>query len=214
MAIGDQGRTGFRRRAMAIMYDRMMRSYERFMNERKAALLADVRGRVVEIGVGTGANLKHLDRPDVEWVGVEPSVPMRIRAEAERVRIGISGRVVNGTAEATGLEDGIADTVLCTLVLCSVDDVEAAIREMHRLLRPGGQMIFIEHVAAAPGTWLRRFQDAASPFWRWFADGCRCNAPTLEHLEGAGFAAMELEHFRAPAGLCAPHVQGVAIKPN
>ncbi|MCA9311437.1 MAG: class I SAM-dependent methyltransferase [Phycisphaerales bacterium] len=210
----DEGRRGVRRRAMAWMYDRMMRSYERFMAERKAALLSDLEGQVVEIGVGTGANLRYLNRERVEWIGVEPSLPMRRRAEAERQRRGVRGCVAHGTAEDTGLDDACADVVVSTLVLCSVEDVPGALREAQRILRPGGRMVFIEHVAAPPGTWLRRVQNGAAPFWRWFADGCRCNALTLPHLEAAGFASLEMESFRAPAGLCSPHVQGVAVVPG
>lgn len=186
-------------------------SYEAAMAQRKRLLLRGLRGRVLEIGPGAGANLRYYAR-DVEWIGVEPSRPMQARLRRSAERSGIAGRIVTGTAERLPLPDASIDAVVSTLVLCSVTDVGRTLDEIRRVLRPGGRFVFIEHVAAPPGTRHRCRQRLLRPVWRILGDGCRPDQDTAWWIERAGFSALHAEHFDAAAGLLAPHYAGVAIR--
>ena len=190
---------------MAATYDWTMRGYERHMAERKRSFLADLSGTVVELGAGTGANLQYLPA-DADWIGIEPSPAMRRRAAATATSLDRNVDIRPTLADQTGLPDDSADIVLTTLVLCSVPDVDTVFAEIRRILRPGGRFICIEHIAAPRRTAMRTIQNICAPCWRIFADGCRCNAPTLEHIERASFSSCEIEHFSAPAGPCSPHI--------
>lgn len=187
-------------------------AYERALTDRKRALFGPLSGTVVEIGPGTGANLPYFG-PDVRWVGVEPNPYARARLRAEAQRLGRAVDLRDGTAAATGLPDASADAVVGTLVLCSVPDVDAALREALRLLRPGGRYVFVEHVAAPRGSGWRRVQTAVRPAWAVLADGCRPDRETGAAIQRAGFAEVRLDRFEGPAPhLVRPHIAGVAVK--
>ncbi len=184
---------------------------ERMMAERKQELLGGLRGVVVEIGPGTGPNLRYYAR-GVRWRGVEPNPFMhRYLREAARAA-GHEGDVCEGVAEALPMDDGSADAVVSTLVLCSVGDARAALRETVRVLRPGGQFVFFEHVGAAKGSWRRRGQALLAPAWRAMADGCRLDQDTLELIGQAGFREVRAEELRLRFGPASPQIVGVAIK--
>jgi ubiquinone/menaquinone biosynthesis C-methylase UbiE len=187
------------------------RPYERWMAQRKERLLGGLSGVVVEIGPGAGANLPYLRR-DVRWIGVESNPYARPYLERAARAAGVSCEVRAGSAERLPLEAASADAVIGTLVLCSVADVEAALREIRRVLKPGGRFVFIEHVAAEPGTLRRRLQRGVRPLWRVIADGCHPDRETLAAIRAAGFARVEAERFLAPAGLVAPHIAGTAVQ--
>jgi len=227
---------------MARQYDRMMAGYELDAGPRRAALLGELSGRVVELGPGTGVNLEHLgcrhaaptshglgpgasglEHPteagphDLEWFGVEPSEPMRdkLRERWTRERPGSAEpHFVGLDGNRLELEDGWADAVVATLVLCSVPDPAATLAEVRRVLKPGGRFVFLEHVGAPRGTWTRRLQALGTPVWRWLADGCCLNRDTGALIESAGFEAVELEAYVAPREAAPPwvahHVAGVA----
>ena len=165
---------------------------------------------VVEIGPGAGPNARYL-AAGTRWVCVEPNVHFHPRLRRAAQAHGLDLELAAGTAEALPLADGAADAVVSTLVLCSVRDVDQSLAEVRRVLRPGGRFVFVEHVAAPPGTALRRMQTALRRPWGWLADGCRPDRQTEDAVREAGFAAVELERFRAPLGLAAPHVAGVAV---
>jgi ubiquinone/menaquinone biosynthesis C-methylase UbiE len=186
-------------------------AYERWMAERKRRLLGGLSGRIVEIGPGAGANLPYFPR-DVHWIGVEPNPYARRYLERAAREAGVPFEVREGSAERLPVADESADAVVGTLVLCSVDDVDAALREIRRVLTPGGRYLFIEHVAAPAGTTRRRLQRWVRPLWRVIADGCHPDRETLPAIRAAGFARVEAEEFLAPAGLVAPHIAGVAVK--
>lgn len=184
----------------------------RIYGDRKRKLFADLSGTVVEIGPGTGINLPYLQR-GIRWVGVEPNPHMHrfIREVAAEQDIEVDLRTA--TAADTGLPDDCADAVISTLVLCSVPDLDAALAEIRRILKPGGRLVFIEHVAAPADSWLHTLQRGIKPVWQPLADGCRPDRETARAIERAGFADVQYETFRAPVPVVAPHIIGTATAP-
>ena len=205
--------SGWRARVFAFLLLKVNAKYERLMAGRKRTLLGDLRGRVLEIGPGAGVNLSHYG-PSVQWIGIEPNPYMQdyLRKEAERCGLQVDLRT--GNAEQLDVADQSMDAVVCTLVLCSVRDTRKVLTEIRRVLKPGARFVFIEHVAARRGTWLRRLQDWFRPLLVHFAVGCHPNRETWEAIEGAGFSKMSLHHFQAPTLLpiLSPHIAGVAIR--
>jgi len=216
---------GFLQRLMANTYDGAMAVYESHAHERRRALIERIPhgARVLELGPGTGVNLEHLaalGRTDITWRGVEPSPPMRLKL-AEKVAAGdltapaldFVDLTPTGHIEA---DDHSADVVLSTLVLCSVPDQVQTLAEVHRLLAPGGQFLFMEHVGAPRGTTTRRVQTVATPFWRIITDGCCLNRDTESVIRGTGFTSVETEtyttHRKGAPFFVRPHVAGCAIK--
>lgn len=186
-------------------------AYERLVAERKRALLGPLSGTVLEIGPGTGTNLAYL-APGIRWLGIEPNPYMEryLRREAERL-----GRVVEvrgGTAERLDLMDASVDAVVSTLVLCSVADQARALAEVRRVLKPGGRFVFLEHVAAPRGSWLRRAQRAVRPVWRLLGDGCFPDRETWHAIGQAGFTEVRLDRFHLPVPIMAPHIGGWAVR--
>lgn len=185
-------------------------AYERWIADRKRALFAGLSGVVVEIGPGAGANFPYF-AAGVRWLGVEPNRYARPYLERAARQAGVPFELRSGEAERLPVDSGVADAVVGTLVLCSVTDVTAALREIRRVLKPGGRYLFIEHVAAPAGTLRRRLQRWAKPVWQVIGDGCHPDRDTLQAIRAAGFVRVDVEEFLAPAGLVAPHVAGVAV---
>jgi SAM-dependent methyltransferase len=177
----------------AALYNPLLWRTERRGNAaRRSHLLASAEGTVVELGAGTGHNLAHYP-DDVRLILTEPHEPMarRLRrrvAEADRD----DAQVLSAPAERLPLPDASADTVVSTLVLCTVDDLEASLAEARRVLRPGGKLLFLEHVAAPEGERLHRWQQRAHGFWRGFACGCNTNRETEGAIRDAGFEIDDL----------------------
>ena len=179
---------------------------------RKERLFDMLSGRVLEIGPGAGANIP-LYPENTTIIGVEPNRFMfrYLREEARESRRTL--HIVNGRAEALGLRNDSVDAIVCTHVLCSVDDLETALRELLRVLKPGGLFVFLEHVAAPRATGLRFFQRILRPGWQKGGDGCRLDREVWRSLEQAGFEGLTYDHFRVPwAILVSPHIVGSAIK--
>ncbi len=177
------------------------------------ASLQDLHGTVVEIGPGGGANFAYLPRGTVaRYVAVEANPYMEPYLRAHARRAGLSVELCPGTAEHMDLPDTSADVVISTHVLCSVADQPAALREVLRVLKPGGRFLFIEHVAAPRGTGTRRRQDWIRPLWQVLADGCQPNRETWRTLEAAGFADLRYEHFGLPYPIVGPQIAGVAVR--
>jgi SAM-dependent methyltransferase len=151
-------------------------------------LLQRAYGRTLEIGSGTGLNLPHYPAAVDELILTEPDAGMRarLRHRADRERPAVA--IVADQAGALNLADASVDTVVSTLVLCTVDDPAVTLREIARVLRPGGQLLFIEHVRSRSPR-LARWQDRLEAPWRRFASGCHCNRDTLALIGAAGFTA-------------------------
>jgi ubiquinone/menaquinone biosynthesis C-methylase UbiE len=170
-------------RVMAVLYDPFLWLGELMgMRRRRRSLLTMARGRVVEIGAGTGLNAAHYPAGLDELILTEPEPGMR-RALQRRAE---GALVLDAPAERLPLEDASVDTVVSTLVLCTVPDPDAALREITRVLRPGGQLLFIEHVRSSSRL-VATYQDVMVRPWRAFAGGCVCNRTTLELLRTNGF---------------------------
>ena len=167
-------------RTFAAIYDPVLWVGERVgMRAHRRDLLRQARGLTVELGSGTGLNLRHYPDDVDELVLTEPEPAMRARLERKVRRAGGSARVLDAPAERLPFADGSIDTVVSTLVLCTVDAPDLALREVTRVLRPGGQLLFLEHVRAESPT-LASWQDRLVGPWRRFAEGCHCNRATVE----------------------------------
>ena len=174
-------------RIMALVYDPFLWLGELAgLRRRRRRLLADARGRVVEIGAGTGLNIAHYPDGIADLVLAEPEQAMRRRLARRLSRHARVARIVDAPAEHLPLADGSVDTVVSTLVLCTVDEPERALGEIARVLRPDGQLLFIEHVRAG-SRFLAACQDTLLHPWRHFAGGCVCNRPTIELMVACGF---------------------------
>ena len=199
-------------RLSAVLYDPFFWLAERAgLAALRHALVQQARGRVLEIGAGTGLNLRHY-ADHVELVLSEPDAAM-----AERLRRRVAGRRVPATvvlapAEALPFADGEFDTVVSTLVLCTVPDQAAALREIRRVLRPGGQLLFMEHIRSESPRWAR-WQDRLNTPWRAFAEGCNCNRATLDALAAGPLGLREVQRGVIPAmvPLIRPLATGSAV---
>jgi ubiquinone/menaquinone biosynthesis C-methylase UbiE len=185
--------------------------YDAFVEERKKRLFQGLTGTLVEIGAGTGPNLRHLP-PELMVVGVEPNPFMHRHFLRESRNGGPPAALIHGRAEALPFRDESVDAVLSTLVLCSVPETDRVLREVLRVLRAGGTFLFMEHVAAPEGSWLRRVQAFVRPAWRAVGDGCEPDRNTEEHLLRAGFKNVQVERFAVPLPIVSPHIAGVAVK--
>lgn len=182
--------------------ERVVRDVERPHREEVAG---GVRGRVLEIGAGTGANVEHYP-PEARLVLAEPE-PNMLRRLRSRAR----GRaaVVRASAEALPFRDGAFDTVVASLVLCSVTDPDRAVAEIRRVLAPAGAVRFYEHVRAEDPR-LARKQDRYERPWGWFSAGCHPNRDTIATMRRGGFD-VDYRSWSMPRGwIAAPHVVGVA----
>jgi ubiquinone/menaquinone biosynthesis C-methylase UbiE len=197
----------------AALYDRMMRRGEqRSMGKRRRELVCNARGRTLEIGAGTGANIAHYPDDIQELILAEPFEPMRRRLERKLGESGKSASTLDASAEAIPLEDESLDTVVSTLVLCTVDFPDIALAEVRRVLRPGGQLLFIEHVRSHSPR-VARWQDRLETPWRHFGAGCRCNRDTIASIAAAGLSSQHKDvHWRGVPPIVAPLVTGRAVK--
>jgi ubiquinone/menaquinone biosynthesis C-methylase UbiE len=211
MAGGRLEHAGWKKHLHAWMLSKSNARYERAVGRHKQRLLGALAGDVLEIGPGGGINLPFYS-PAVRWTGVEPNPYMHAYLQRRAAKLGREVSVRRGNAEQIGVEDAAFDAVVSTLVLCSVRDPAAALAEILRVLRPGGRFVFIEHVAAPPGSRTRRVQRWIRPVWRILGDGCRPERETWASIQRAGFEKVDLQHFRVPFPVIGPHIAGLATK--
>jgi ubiquinone/menaquinone biosynthesis C-methylase UbiE len=180
------------------------------MRSRRSVLVGNARGRVVEIGAGTGLNIAHYPDEIAELVLTEPDAAMRRRLARRLQRDGRGARIVDAPAERLPLADASVDTVVSTLVLCTVNDPERTLGEIARVLRPDGQLLFIEHVRAS-SRFLAACQDYLLRPWRSFAGGCHCNRATVELMRACGFTiAADEDVWRGMPAIVHPLILGRA----
>lgn len=165
------------------------------LDDLEREFLGRVRGRVLEIGAGEGENFGAL-HPDVSWIGLEPDRRRRTELATRAREWRIEGEPLDAVAEEIPLPDASVDAVIGSYVLCSVDDPAAALAEVRRVLVPGGRVVFIDHVAAPPGTLKRLVQRAGTPFSRRFCHGCHWDRETERALGEAGFTGRDVRHLR------------------
>jgi ubiquinone/menaquinone biosynthesis C-methylase UbiE len=194
------------------LYDLFSRRAEhRQLGALRHELLADVEGEILEIGAGTGANLRHYAAAG-RVVALEPDPGMAKQLPAKLAEASVPVELVEGRAEALPFPDESFDAVVSTFVLCSVDDPDRALAEIRRVLRPGGRFVVIEHVR---GSGRRaRWQDRLTGVHRKLAGNCHLNRDTRDAIAAAGFDTSGLREVAFPAHhpLVRPGIQGVATR--
>jgi ubiquinone/menaquinone biosynthesis C-methylase UbiE len=175
-------------RGFSALYDRFSKGMEDAgLREMRGETLAGASGRTIDIGSGTGANIGLYPEAVTELVFAEPD-PHMIKHLRPKVReAGLDAEVIEAPAERLPFEDSSFDTAVYTLVLCTVPDPAAALAETARILKPGGKLLFVEHVRAKDSG-AARWQDRLERPWHFFADGCHCNRDTVATIEGSPFA--------------------------
>ncbi|MFJ3620647.1 class I SAM-dependent methyltransferase [Streptomyces iakyrus] len=162
--------------------------------EHRREMLAGARGRVVEIGAGTGSNFRHYPPEVTAVVAVEPEPRLRALAEKAAAEAPVPVEVVAGLAEELPLEDDSFDVAVCSLVLCTIADVPSALAEARRVLKPGRELRFYEHVRSErPG--FRRVQKALALPWRLLGGGCHLTRDTERAIREAGFTVQDIRRF-------------------
>lgn len=202
-------------RFFAATYDMMLSGAEKAgLGAHRKTLLSTAAGRVIEIGAGTGANLSFYGDAVSDLVVCEPAEPMARRLERKLDSFGRAVRVVRAPAENLPVETGSFDVAVSTLVLCTVADPQRALAELHRVLKPGGRLLFIEHVRAEEPR-LARWQDRLNLLNRRIAHGCNCNRDTVANIATAGFTVSNVARHRFPKAppFVRPLVVGAAVRP-
>jgi ubiquinone/menaquinone biosynthesis C-methylase UbiE len=200
-------------RGFTALYDSMLKSTEEEgLRDMRRETLSKASGRTIDLGAGTGANLGLYPDSVTELVLVEPDPHMlrKLRPKAEEA--GVDAEIVQAGAEDLPFEDSSFDTAAFTLVLCTVPDPAAALAEAARVLKPGGRLLFVEHVRSEDSG-LARWQDRLERPWRFFGDGCHCNRDTVATIEAAPFTVEGVDKTELPKSppIVRPLVRGSAV---
>lgn len=209
--------SAFQHPRFARMYERISRESERRGTaEHRDRALAGLAGRVIEIGAGNGLNFAHYPNTVTEVLAVEPEDRLRALAEQAATQAPVPVRVVPGHADALPAADATFDAAVASLVLCSVPWVAGALAEIRRVLVPGGELRFFEHVRSAQPL-LGLLQDALTPLWSRAGGGCHPNRDTAAEIRAARFHLEQLDRFcYAPLRFIPAHahILGRATTPN
>ena len=183
--------------------------------------LAEGTVRLLEIGTGPGANFRYFPK-NVKVIATDPNPFFKDAFDSHKKEypdIAVEKTIIAKAEDLSEVEDNSVDVVLSTLVLCSVDEVSLALKEVKRVLAPGGKYVFWEHCGDAPGGWLRTIQNISdATYWPVLVDGCHLTRDVAKEVNMAGFSKVELEQFYIPTGgnamikLLQSHVKGVATK--
>jgi ubiquinone/menaquinone biosynthesis C-methylase UbiE len=210
--------TDIERPRFARMYPKAAaRADRRGATEHRRRLLAGLSGRVIELGAGDGRNFAHYPATVTEVIAIEPEPSLRAAAETAAQHAGVNVTVRAGTADRLPVEDGEVDSTVASLVLCSVPDQAGALSELHRVLRPGGELRFYERVIprCQPKRALLQFADR-SGLWPAISGGCHPARDTGAAIEAAGFTIERSERFGFSASAIepsVPHILGIARRP-
>ncbi|HYP55740.1 MAG TPA: class I SAM-dependent methyltransferase [Solirubrobacterales bacterium] len=200
-------------RGFAALYDSFFKAVEEAgLREMRRELLGKARGRTIDVGSGTGANLE-LYPADVDLVMAEPDPHMARQLRSKLAESGRDAEFVQAGAEGLPFEDSSFDTAVFTLVLCTVPHPHAALDEVARVLKPGGRMLFLEHVRAEDPK-LARWQDRLEKPWRFIGDGCHCNRDTVATIEASPLRLEQVERDRLPKAppITRPLARGIAAR--
>ncbi|XP_048474944.1 putative methyltransferase-like protein 7A isoform X1 [Rhincodon typus] len=208
------------------MFPYLMRRMTTVINEKMDKVKKELFGRlpdfasssgltILEVGCGTGANFQYYPW-DCKVICTDPNPNFEHLLKssgAKNKHLKLERFVVASGEDLSQVESGSVDAVVCTLVLCTAQNVDAVLKEIKRVLKPGGAFFFIEHVAAGKETWLRFIQHVIQPAWRYFGDGCYLTRDTWVNLEKANFSELNLKHIIAPlTSLIKYHIVGYAVK--
>jgi SAM-dependent methyltransferase len=201
-------------RLFSALYDRGLKETEEAgLREMRRELLESARGKVLELGAGTGLNLAHYPEEIESLTLTEPDPHMAKRLRERLASSGQAAEVVQAPAERLPFPSGAFDTAVATLVLCTVPDPAAALAEARRVLRPGGQLLFLEHVRSEDQA-TARWQDRLEKPWRFLADGCHCNRDTVAALGASDLSIARVERGEVPKAppIVRPLVVGCAVE--
>lgn len=199
-------------RAFSALYDRGLKATEDAgLRQMRREVLSQAHGRTIDLGAGTGANLNLYPQAVSELVLAEPGLHMFNKLQAKAGEGG-ADEIVQASAQSLPFADDSFDTAVFTLVLCTVPHPATALAETARVLKPGGRLLFIEHVRS-PHPDLARWQDRLEKPWRFAADGCHCNRDTVAAIEASPLELVEVEHGQLPKAppIVRPLVRGKAI---
>jgi ubiquinone/menaquinone biosynthesis C-methylase UbiE len=209
--------SAFQHPRFARLYEKISAEAERRGTaEHRDRALAGLSGRVLEVGAGNGMNFRHYPTTVAEVVALEPEDTLRSLAERAADRAPVPVTVVAGHGDALPFGEASFDAAVVSLVLCSVPDPAHFLAEVRRVLKPGGQLRFFEHVRSSRAP-LGVIQDAITPLWSKIGGGCHLNRDSLTAIKAAGFEIDELDRFTyAPLKFVPPHahILGRARKPG
>jgi ubiquinone/menaquinone biosynthesis C-methylase UbiE len=202
-------------RAWSAVYDRAIEATEEAgLREMRRELLSRARGRVLEVGAGTGLNLDLFPDEGIEQLILTEPDPHMTRQLRKKLEDGPRAvELIEAPAENLPFDDDTFDTAVVTLVLCTVPDQPAALKEIRRVLKPGGQFLFLEHVRSRNPS-LAKWQDRLAGPWRFIGDGCHCNRDTVAAISAAGFELGEVDRPDLPKAppIVRPMVVGSAAR--
>ncbi|HEV2790326.1 MAG TPA: class I SAM-dependent methyltransferase [Solirubrobacterales bacterium] len=201
-------------RGFSALYDRCFKaSEEAGLRDMRRDLVAQARGRVLELGAGTGLNLDLYPQSVQDLTLTEPDPHMTKQLRKKVEESGRRAEVVEASAEGLPFDDDSFDTAVVTLVLCTVPDPDAALREIARVLKPDGRFLFLEHVRSIDPA-MAKWQDRLEAPWRFLGDGCHCNRDTVSTISAAGFQLGAVERPEFPKGvpIIKPMAKGSAVQ--
>lgn len=175
----------------------------------RSQLVPQARGLVLEVGMGSAINMEFYDTDKVKMVyGLEPSAGMRRKAQSNLAKSPVTVEWLDLPGEKIPLDDESVDTVLMTFTLCTIPDWNTALKQMFRVLKPGGELLFLEH-GESPDKGVRKWQNRITPGWKKLAGGCHLNRNIAQLIRDAGFEITELENLYVPK---APKIAGYIYK--
>ncbi|TGL82079.1 class I SAM-dependent methyltransferase [Leptospira yasudae] len=179
----------------------------------KRDLFEELPDTLVELGPGVGSNLRYF-RPGTTLLAIEPNVGMHSLLKKNAETYSVKLELMNLSAEKLPFSDSSVDAVVCSWVLCTVEKPDQVLKEVKRVLKPGGKFVFLEHVAAERGSFLEWIQKIVLKHWKWLFEGCHLNRDTSQTLHNAGFSSLTIETISIPTFFLPirPHIYGTAIK--